>query len=157
RDLAHGTDLLVGRRRLAKRARGTDDQLLGDLAHGRRLERLFGRREVLTGMLVAEVEFAVLPLLDDIGDVKRGGLCAFLAFHGAPPPARSTPPTSPSTSASVPSRVPDRIGQTTSAPFGSVAVNSRWSVISLRILILTPGVSSNRGAGAGAAPAWRAP
>jgi hypothetical protein len=37
---------------------------------------------VLPGVLVAEVELTVLPLLDDVRDVKCGGLRTFLAFHG---------------------------------------------------------------------------
>jgi hypothetical protein len=31
----------------------------------------------------------MLPLLDDVGNVKRGRLGAFLAFHGATPSDRS--------------------------------------------------------------------
>src|SRR5689334_19845003 len=50
-----------------------------------------------------------------------------------------------------PHRLPDPRrwagGRTMNSPLGSVAVFSRWSVISLRILIPPAGVSSNPGAG----------
>ena len=42
--------------------------------------------EMLAGMLVAEVELAVFPLFNDVGDVKCGRLRTFVALHEATPP-----------------------------------------------------------------------
>ena len=41
---------------------------------------------MLPRMLIAEMKFPVLPLLDDVGDMKGSRLWAFLASHGASPP-----------------------------------------------------------------------
>jgi hypothetical protein len=43
---------------------------------------------MLSGVLIAKMKLPMLSFLNDVSDVKRGRLGAFLAFHGATPPAR---------------------------------------------------------------------